>query len=383
MVPNAVVAKVGVGGAVCVFSSAETDLVVDVNGFVPAGGSPSAVVPARLFESRVGESTVDGVLAGGGRVGAGSVTEVVVAGRGGVDVDAAAVVLNVTAVGPSVAGFLTVFPCGSGVPGASNVNFVAGDVVPNAVVAKVGVGGAVCVFSSAETDLVVDVNGFVPAGGSPSAVVPARLFESRVGESTVDGVLAGGGRVGAGSVTEVVVAGRGGVDVDAAAVVLNVTAVGPSVAGFLTVFPCGSGVPGASNVNFVAGDVVPNAVVVGVGVGGAVCVFSSAETDLVVDVNGFVPATPPPTTSTTTSTTTSAAPTTPATSVATTDLDDHHLDDQYDEHHLDEYDLDHQHQHQHDGAEPGRDAGPPVDHAAATGVADIGHVRVLEHLHLR
>ncbi|MFW2333330.1 hypothetical protein, partial [Ilumatobacter sp.] len=42
-----------------------------------------------------------------------------------------------------------------------------------------------------------------PARSAPAdlqAVVPARLFESRVGESTVDGVLAGGGRVGAGSV---------------------------------------------------------------------------------------------------------------------------------------------------------------------------------------
>ena len=249
-----------------------------------------SVVPARVFESRVGEVTVDGVLAGGGRVGAGSVTEVLVAGRGGVDVDVSAVMLNVTAVAPAAAGFLTVFPCGSAVPGASSVNYAAGDVVPNAVLAKVGGGGKVCVFSLAETDLVVDVNGFVPAGGSPVSVVPARVFESRVGEVTVDGVLAGGGRVGAGSVTEVLVAGRGGVDVDVSAVMLNVTAVAPAAAGFLTVFPCGSAVPGASSVNYAAGDVVPNAVLAKVGGGGKVCVFSLAETDLVVDVNGFVPA---------------------------------------------------------------------------------------------
>jgi hypothetical protein len=39
---------------------------------------------------------------------------------------------------------------------------VAGDVVPNAVLAKVGAGGAVCLYSFAETDLIVDVNGYVP-----------------------------------------------------------------------------------------------------------------------------------------------------------------------------------------------------------------------------
>ena len=54
------------------------------------------------------------------------------------------------------------FPCGAPVPNASNVNYVAGDTVPNAVVAKLGAGGKVCVFSYAATDLIVDVNGTFP-----------------------------------------------------------------------------------------------------------------------------------------------------------------------------------------------------------------------------
>ena len=127
------------------------------------------------------------VQGGGGRA-AGSVTEVVVAGRGGVPVDAVAVMLNVTAVGAVAAGFLTVFPCGSLRPLASNVNYVAGQVVPNAVLAKVGDGGGCVCSPSRELDLVIDVNGYVPAGGSPSPLLPARLFDSRVGELTVDGV---------------------------------------------------------------------------------------------------------------------------------------------------------------------------------------------------
>ena len=291
VVPNAVLAKVGAGGAVCVYSYAETDLIVDVNGYVPAGGSVGTLVPARVLESRVGAApTVDGVLSGGGRVAAGSITELPVAGRGGVPGDALAVMLNVTAVGPAGSGFLTVFPCGAALPEASNVNYVAGDVVPNAVLAKVGAGGAVCVYSYAETDLIVDVNGYVPAGGSVGTLVPARVLESRVGAApTVDGVLSGGGRVAAGSITELPVAGRGGVPGDALAVMLNVTAVGPAGSGFLTVFPCGAALPEASNVNYVAGDVVPNAVLAKVGAGGAVCVYSYAETDLIVDVNGYVP----------------------------------------------------------------------------------------------
>jgi hypothetical protein len=157
-----VVAKVGAGGKVCVFSYAATDMIVDVNGYFPAGSSFGSLSPARLLESRSGAGmvTVDGQQLGIGVRPAGSVTEVQVAGRGGVPADASAVVLNVTATQAQGPGFFTVFPCGTDRPTASNVNYVVGDTVPNAVVAKVGAGGKVCVFSYAATDMIVDVNGY-------------------------------------------------------------------------------------------------------------------------------------------------------------------------------------------------------------------------------
>ena len=67
------------------------------------------------------------------------------------------VVLNVTAVSPSGDGYLTVFPCGENQPNTSNVNYVAGQTVPNAVIAKVGAGGAVCLYTYADTEIIVDV----------------------------------------------------------------------------------------------------------------------------------------------------------------------------------------------------------------------------------
>ena len=84
-------------------------------------------------------------------------------GRGGVPADADAVMLNVTAVFPVAAGFLTVYPCGTTLPKASNVNYGPGDVAPNAVLAKIGTGGKVCIYTLAATDIIVDVNGYVPA----------------------------------------------------------------------------------------------------------------------------------------------------------------------------------------------------------------------------
>jgi hypothetical protein len=199
------------------------------------------------------------------------------------------VVLNVTVVEAGAAGFATVFPCGQAVPTASNLNFAAGQTIPNAVVSKVGAGGKVCVFSSADAHVLVDVNGSFPSVSDYVSLVPARLLDSRGPGLTVDGLLSGGGRVAAGSTTEVVVAGRGGVPVGAGAVVLNVTVVEAGAAGFATVFPCGQAVPTASNLNFAAGQTIPNAVVSKVGAGGKVCVFSSADAHVLVDVNGSFP----------------------------------------------------------------------------------------------
>ena len=72
---------------------------------------------------------------------AGSARELLVVGQGGVPLDATAVVLNVTVDGPEGSGFVTVFPCGGLLPLASNVNFVAGQTVANAVTVTVGVVG--------------------------------------------------------------------------------------------------------------------------------------------------------------------------------------------------------------------------------------------------
>ncbi len=288
-VANAVVVAVGAGGQVCLFTQTATHLVVDVNGYVPAGSGLVSLVPARLLESRSGLSTVDGLFDGVGLRGGGSVTALRVVGRGGVAGDAVAVVLNVTVTEAQGAGFVTVFPCGGVPPTASSLNFVAGSTVANAVVVAVGAGGQVCLFTQTATHLVVDVNGYVPAGSGLVSLVPARLLESRSGLSTVDGLFDGVGLRGGGSVTALRVVGRGGVAGDAVAVVLNVTVTEAQGAGFVTVFPCGGVPPTASSLNFVAGSTVANAVVVAVGAGGQVCLFTQTATHLLVDVNGYFP----------------------------------------------------------------------------------------------
>ena len=149
------------------YTFAETDLLIDVVGYVPTTSTVGSVVPARVFESRTAP-TVDGRFSDVGRVPAGSFVEVPLLGRGGVPgSDVAAVVMNVTAVEPSGWGFLTVYPCGSR-PEASSLNYEAGSAaVANELIAKVSATGTVCVYTFAETDLLIDVVGYVAAPTTP------------------------------------------------------------------------------------------------------------------------------------------------------------------------------------------------------------------------
>jgi hypothetical protein len=128
---------------------------------LPDHAALTPLVPARLLDSRAGATTVDGAQAGEGRRSAGSVTEVVVAGRGGVPASASAVVLNVTAVSPDAAGYLTVYPCGSPVPVASNLNFNAGETRANQVTVDLGTGGKACFSTNTPAHVIADLTGYL------------------------------------------------------------------------------------------------------------------------------------------------------------------------------------------------------------------------------
>jgi hypothetical protein len=269
-IPNSVIAKMGAGGNVCVYTSAQVDLLVDVNGSLPAGSDVNPLDPSRLYDSRAGD----------GPRPDGSVTVVQVAGRGGVPADATTAVLNVTALDASAPGYMTVFPCGTAPPDASNLNFPIGATIANSVIAKLDDAGQVCVFTSGSAGLLVDVGGYISGASGYSGLTPLRLFDSR---------QTGGVRA-AGTVTEIDIYGSGAVPAGASAVVLNATAVGALAPGFMTVFPCGTNPPDASNLNFSAGQTIPNSVVAKVGAGGKVCVFTSAPTHLLVDVGGYTKA---------------------------------------------------------------------------------------------
>ena len=201
----------------------------------------------------------------------------------------AAVVLNVTATGPANSGFLTVYPDGASRPTTSNLNFSAGETVPNLVIAPVGADGKVDIFngSPGTVQVLADVSGWYASGtagaGGFTPLTPARILDTRFDVGAVGPVAAGG-------TISLQVDGAGGIPASGvAAVVLNVTATGPANSGFLTVYPDGASRPTTSNLNFSAGETVPNLVIAPVGADGKVDIFngSPGTVQVLADVSGW------------------------------------------------------------------------------------------------
>jgi hypothetical protein len=237
--------------------------------------------PARILDTRQGLGAAVGPL------GQGSALNLQVTGQGGVpSTGVSAVVLNVTVTEPTAASFLTAWPTGQPLPVASNLNYVAGQTVPNLVVVNVGDGGLVSLYNSnGSTHVVADVAGWYGDAGSSSgarytSVVPSRILDTRNG--------IGGPQVGPDASIDLQVTGQGGVPVDASAVVLNVTVTQPTATSFVTAWPTGQSRPVVSNLNVVAGQTVPNLVVVKVGAGGRISLYNLAgTTHLIADVAGW------------------------------------------------------------------------------------------------
>ena len=237
----------------------------------PNGLALTAIRPQRIVDTRI-------ALGGQVRQPARGVVRVSVAGRAGIPADARAVVANITLVQPDAPGFATAYPCTPQVPEVSVLNHATAQTVANNTIVALSTTGELCVFTLAGADILVDVTGWLGSSGTSRLVPlgPSRTTDTRVG-------LGGSGRVAAGSTTRF--------DLTAAlpprstAIALNLTAVDPAAAGFLTAYPCGRGRPDTSSVNFAAGETRPNNAIVATD-DGSICVYAHTSTDIVIDITG-------------------------------------------------------------------------------------------------
>lgn len=275
-IANQAVVKVGSNGAITLFSSASTDLLVDVSGFYAAGAGFTALSSTRVLDTRSSST----------HPRAGSVTTLAVTGRAGVPAaGVTGVLVNVTVVRPAASGWAQLYPHGTARPSTSTVNYLTGRTVAAAAIATPDASGRVNIYTSAGADILVDVVGWIAKDTTFVPITPVRAMDSRYGVGVTRV------RVHPAGWATVRIAGAKGLPASGVvAIQATVTAVRPSTGGYLTAFPAdgpSGSPPNASSVNFASGVTTANAVTLKLGWNGSVSVFSSAETDVLLDVTGY------------------------------------------------------------------------------------------------
>jgi hypothetical protein len=258
-------------GTFCVYSHTPTDLVIDLFGsYAPGiGDGFQPVAPARVYDS---VRTVNR-----------TVVRVMVAGKKGVPMGATAAALTVHALSAVRPGFVTVFPCSGAVPTVSSVNASPNVAVTNHVQVQLSPSGEVCLYTNEPLRVELDVTGWFGAGADAQfyAIAPVRVADTRIGQGFGSIFTAGANR-------PITLAGSNGLPGAGTlrAVVAEVTAVGATRTGWLTVHTCAA-VPPVSMVRYVAGANAATSVAVGDDASGRWCIAASTAVHVLIDVSGY------------------------------------------------------------------------------------------------
>ncbi len=286
IIPNLVTVKVGDNGRVNFATAAgRVNVVADLVGFydLGLGDRYNSVTPYRLLDSR--QTGTQTYWSPQGPLNNDQSRDLQITGRGGVPANAKAAIVNITAVEGSQQSFLTAYPAGTSQPTASNVNFVGGQIIPNLAIVKIGAGGKIALYNnSGSVNVIVDVVGYflTDSGSFFHPLAPNRILDTRVANGL-------SGAFGQGQIRALQVSGRGDVPAGASAVVMNTTAVEGSQASYLMVYPQNATKPtNASNLNFVAGQIIPNLVTVGLSPSGMINIYNnSGVVNVLGDVTGY------------------------------------------------------------------------------------------------
>jgi subtilisin family serine protease len=277
---NLVAVPLGLGGKIRLRNAIGNVTVgVDLQGYYTKGLEGSTFVPVaphRVLDTR----------RAGGPLAAGTTRDLA---PGGVPADATAVALQVTAVAPSAAGRLTVFPrpTGTAVPATVNLALSKGVDTTTMVVSKLSSGSLRLATTGAGSNVVVDLLGwYVPSNGAAFVPVsPVKVLDTRLGLGVAKG------KVPAGGIRDLKVAGVGSVPADATSVVINLTGLDAVHRTFFSAYATplsGSTVPTVTDVNVATGAVTANLAVIPIGRNGSVRFRNAAApSDLAGYVTGY------------------------------------------------------------------------------------------------
>ena len=281
---NAAIVPAGYQGAVSIYVSDTTDVILDIDGYFATPGQSTlafySLPPCRIVDTRNGNGDLGGPFLAGNRERDFPILESSCIPTG---ISPTAYSFNVTAV-PHPAhqrlGYLTVWPAGQQQPVVSTLNNPTGTNVANAAVVPAGANGSIAVYPNNDTDLLIDTNGYFAASGSGglslTTVAPCRVIDTR----------SGGGQPFQGELTVNVVGSACAPSSAAQAFVLNATVVPPGGLGYLTLWPDGQDQPVVSTLNAGDGAITSNMAIVPTN-NGAIDAYASALTQLILDISSY------------------------------------------------------------------------------------------------
>ncbi len=282
---NAAILPAGSGEAVSVYVTNTSDVLLDIDGyFVPTTSSTYAffpVTPCRLVDTRQqnngrgfnGTQTFNLPQSSSSGGAYGTCTPFSLSSAQAYSLNVSVVPVN----GP--VSYITIWPAGGSQPIVSTLNDATGTVVANAAIVPAGGEQQTSVFTTNQTNLLIDINGyFAPVStGALSLYVfaPCRVLDTRQGNGAFSGEL-----------TVPVLSSPCEVPSAAGGYVFNATVVPSGALGYLTLWPDSEGQPVVSTLNAYDGAVTSNMAIVP-NVDGSIDAFADGTTQLILDISSY------------------------------------------------------------------------------------------------
>ena len=281
---NAAIVPAGVSGAVSVYVTDTSNVILDIDGYFAPAASETyqfySLTPCRLVDTR----GADGAL-GGPRLAAQTPRSFPLLQSSCIPtgLNPQAYSLNFTVVpNPSgqPLGYLTVWPTGDTQPVVSTLNNLTATVVANAAIVPAGTNGEVEVYAYDTTDLIIDINGYFAAPGtnglSMYPATPCRVLDTRKNN----------GAPFTGELPVNVVGSVCAPPINAQAYIFNATVVPPGSMPYLTLWPDGEPQPVVSTLNAYDGFITSNMAIVPTN-NGSIDAYAYALTQLILDISGY------------------------------------------------------------------------------------------------
>ena len=280
---NATIVPAGANGAVSIYASDTSHVVLDIDGYFAPLPNPDALAfypltPCRVADTRNPNGPLGGPYLHGGQQRDFPVLEATTCN---IPANAQAYSMNLTVVprGGMPLGYLTVWPSGQARPLASTLNDLPGAIIANAAIVPAGTGGDIDAYVTEDTDLVIDIDGYFAAPGAGGLSLytfsPCRALDTRRGEGAFSGTL----------VTNFVT-GPCALPSAAKGYVLNATVVPLFPLGYLTLWPDSEDQPLVSTLNAVDGSITSNMAIVP-NVNGSTDAYTTGFTQLILDISSY------------------------------------------------------------------------------------------------